>query len=238
MRRRLRDIGDARIELSEDLVAQDSAANAPRTVAAPPLHHAAIWIAIAVIGVLAGSFATWRMRPSSAAPAPTSRLALPLPQGEQLMRTQRPAIAVSPNGLYVAFNTTRKGHDSLYLRALADSEPRLIVQDGGQYPFFSPDSQWLGFFEGGTLKKVAVQGGSPTVMADAAGPRGASWGDDDSIVFAPESRVSLLRVSAKGGPTEAFTALDAAQGETSHRIPPTAAWRSCNRLLLGREHIR
>ena len=214
-RQRLRDIGDARIELAEDLATESDALAASAT---PRLRHAAIWVAMVVLGVLAGSLATWRFRPPSVAPAETSRFAIPLPPGEQLT-TGSPAVAVSRDGRYVAFNTIRKGRESLYLRELADPEPRLIIQDGGQYPFFSPDSQWLGFFEGGKLRKIAVRGGPSVVVADAPDSRGASWGDDGSIVFAPQARTSLVRVSANGGTVAAITSLETAHGETSHRTP-------------------
>jgi len=213
-RHRLRDVGDARIELAEDVAAESAALAASAT---PRLRHAAIWTAMVILGVLAGSLATWRMRPPSAAPAETSRLAIPLPPGEQL--TTGSPVAVSRDGRYVAFNTTRNGRSSLYLRELADPESRLIIQNGGQYPFFSPDSQWLGFFEGGKLRKMPVSGGPSMPVADAPDARGASWGDDGSIVFAPQSRTSLVRVSANGGTVEAITSLDSTHGETSHRTP-------------------
>ena len=52
-------------------------------------------------------------------------------------------------------------------------------------PFFSPDGQWLGFFGGGKLKKIAVTGGAPVTLADAPIARGGSWAEDGTIVFTP-----------------------------------------------------
>ena len=33
--------------------------------------------------------------------------------------------------------------------------------EGGISPFLSPDDRWIGFWEGGKLKKVPVSGGVP-----------------------------------------------------------------------------
>ena len=84
-------------------------------------------------------------------------------------------------------------------------------------PFFSPDGQWVGFFSPAKLRKVAVQGGAPTVLCDAGGGRGASWGEDGNIIFAPATASGLLRIPAVGGTPEPVTKL--AEGEGSHRWP-------------------
>ena len=68
--------------------------------------------------------------------------------------------------------------------------------------FFSPDSQWIGFFTHDKLKKVSVQGGSPITLCDIAADRGASWGDDGHIVFSSGMGQGLKRISAAGGPVE------------------------------------
>ena len=52
----------------------------------------------------------------------------------------------------------------------------------GQNPFFSPDSKWIGFWQGNALKKVSVTGGAPVVICAARRVFGASWGANDRIV--------------------------------------------------------
>ena len=63
--------------------------------------------------------------------------------------------------------------------------------EGAVNPFFSPDGQWLGFFAGGKLKKVSVSGGAALTLGDAAIPRGASWGSQGMIAFAPDKQSQL-----------------------------------------------
>jgi hypothetical protein len=84
-------------------------------------------------------------------------------------------------------------------------------------PFFSPDGQWLGFFAGNRLKKVSVSGGAALTLGDAPNPRGASWGNQGMIAFAPTPASVLLQVSDAGGAAQPLTRLD--KGENSDRWP-------------------
>ena len=105
----------------------------------------------------------------------------------------------------------------IWLRPLAGGEARPIPgTEGGVFPFWSPDSQFVAFFAGGKLKKVAV-GGPPVELADMTSGRGGSWSRDNVIVFDRASGSGLFRVSGGGGPPAAVTAL--AEGEDAHRWP-------------------
>jgi serine/threonine-protein kinase len=120
----------------------------------------------------------------------------------------------------VAYDTARPGGGRrLYLRALSGVDAKVVSETSVGSWFFSPDSEWLGFFEAGKMKKVPVRGGPSQTIADASSARGASWGEDGFIVFAPSSRVALSRVSANGGAVQTLTTLDESRGETSHRYP-------------------
>jgi serine/threonine-protein kinase len=97
---------------------------------------------------------------------------------------------------------------------------------GASSPFFSPDGRWIGFFSGalgGELKKVSITGGPSVSLARTQGNSGgASWGPDDTIVYATSPRApstGLLRVSAAGGAPTVLTKPDAAHGEQSHLFP-------------------
>jgi eukaryotic-like serine/threonine-protein kinase len=77
----------------------------------------------------------------------------------------------------------------------------LAGTEGALAPFFSPDGEWIGFFAGTTLKKIAVTGGAAVTLANVHSNRGGTWSDDGTIVFAPNqiAGTSLQRVPAEGG---------------------------------------
>jgi hypothetical protein len=83
----------------------------------------------------------------------------------------------------------------------------------------SPDGEWLGFFADGKLKKVAVSGGLPVVLCDALAGRGGTWGENGTIVFAPEYRGGLYAISATGGVSKVLTTPDSKKSEGSYRWP-------------------
>src|SRR5260221_5278772 len=75
-------------------------------------------------------------------------------------------------------------------------------------PFFSPDSQWIGFFADSKMKKISVEGGAAVTLCDAPGARGASWGEDGNIIVtlsSPGTGIGLSRVSATGGTPQTLT---------------------------------
>jgi serine/threonine-protein kinase len=67
-------------------------------------------------------------------------------------------------------------------------------------PFLSPDGQSVGFFAGGRLMKVSVNGGTPSMVCAATSPFGASWGRDGTILFGQDT--GIMRVSEQGGTPE------------------------------------
>ena len=69
------------------------------------------------------------------------------------------------------------------------------------------------------LKKVALAGGEPETLCQAAMMTGASWGNDDTIVFSNVVGSPLLRVSAFGGVPEPVTSLRTEEGELAHSLP-------------------
>ena len=72
--------------------------------------------------------------------------------------------------------------------------------ENATYPFWSPDSRYIGFFAQGKVKKVAASGGPAQSLCDAPSGRGGSWNRDDVIVFSPSNiGISIQRVAAAGG---------------------------------------
>ena len=108
-------------------------------------------------------------------------------------------LALSPDGTRLVFAAVENGQRMLYLRDLRQSavQPIRGSQDAFN-PFFSPDGGWLGFFHesGGSgvnsLKKIPIQGGSPTTIAENVWIGGGAWAPNDMIVFAKRTSPGIL----------------------------------------------
>jgi len=129
-------------------------------------------------------------------------------------------LAISPDGRQVAFVVGAQNTYTLWLRPIATLAARQIPgTEGASFPFWSPDSRYVGFFAGGKLKKVQASGGPPTILCDAPAGRGGTWSRENVIVFSPDPTSVLQRVSGAGGVPAAVSVLDTTYGETSHRWP-------------------
>jgi eukaryotic-like serine/threonine-protein kinase len=176
----------------------------------------AVTALVGVLGTVSYGFVVWNARSVAPRPAgPIARFVLPVQTGAIAAGD----LEMSPDGAYLAYSTGRPGAKTLSLYSLADPDVALARIDDGDGPFFSPDSQWLGFFAHGKMKKISVRGGTAVTIADAPSNRGADWGEHGSIVFAPIARAGLLTVAATGGVPEILTTPDSEQGETSHVRP-------------------
>ncbi|HEX9636120.1 MAG TPA: protein kinase [Acidobacteriota bacterium] len=130
-------------------------------------------------------------------------------------------IALSPDGRRLVFAaTTMDGQRSLWIRELGSITPRpLAGTEDASYPFWAPDNRFVAFFAHGLLKKVQPDGGPVQVLCPAPEGRGGTWGREDVIVFAPNSRSGLYRVPAAGGASEPITQLEPSREEVTHRWP-------------------
>jgi len=129
--------------------------------------------------------------------------------------------ALSPNGqllTYVA--TTPDGKSILWIRPIDSLQAQpLAGTEGATYPFWSPDSHFIGFFAGGKLKKVEFSGGPPLTICDASDGRGGTWNREGDILLTPAVNTTIFRVPASGGPLVPLTTLDPSKNETTHRWP-------------------
>jgi eukaryotic-like serine/threonine-protein kinase len=204
-KQRIRDIGDVSLALEG---AFESEAPRPARAAAQPVWRRALAVAVtAIVTALIMGLVVWRLWPS---PDPRSavRFDYVLPEGQQFQTTQRPVIAISPDGRFFVYQTS----EGLYLRSMDNLEPRLIpgTSESLTSPFVSPDGQWVGYFAAtGQLKKIAVRGSTPVTLCAATTAFGASWARDNTILFG--QNVGIKRVSANGG--EAELIIPAGDGE-------------------------
>jgi eukaryotic-like serine/threonine-protein kinase len=158
----------------------------------------------------------WNLRPGSS--KLVTRFTMMLPPSQRLAGLDYPAVALSEDGTKLAYVALQGGVQQIYLRAMDSLEARPISgTEGAVNPFFSPDDQWLGFFAGGKLKKVSVNGGPTLTLADVSQPRGASWGSQGTIIFAPATVSVLDQVADGGGTPQRLTQME--KGEVSHRSP-------------------
>jgi serine/threonine protein kinase len=218
-RRRLHDIADARLVIEEALDWSERPKRPHRRSSRPARAKVALALgAIVVTGLVA--FALWRLRGDASdrvVESSPTYLSLALPEGVGLQS----APAVSPDGSSIAFVGTDRKQSRLYVRRLSSPQAVDIPgTEGARQPFWSPDGQWLAFFAGSKLRKVAVDGGAPVDICAAAEASGGSWGTRGVIVFTPHLiDAPVYRVAAEGGTPEPVTRLDESHADNSHRWP-------------------
>jgi eukaryotic-like serine/threonine-protein kinase len=128
-------------------------------------------------------------------------------------------VMISPDGRLLVFAALGPdGRQMLWLRSLdAASSQALAGTEDAAYPFWSPDSRFIGFFAEGKLKTIEAAGGPAQVLCDAVDGRSGSWNREGTIVFARAFNGPLYKISAGGGTPVQVTELDASQTENSHR---------------------
>jgi serine/threonine-protein kinase len=207
-RRRLRDIGDAWIEV-------DAPAPETPSSAAPPRPASRLrwlpWVAAAVIG---GAGIAWGLlRKVDTAPTPVVRWSY---------SQEKPflGLALSRDGSRMNFTEITDNTPHLALRNMDQQEVKPVSGGEGALGVFSPDGQWIAYFQGANdpkIKKMPIGGGTAITLCDSPSPFGIDWIGDDSIVFSGGK--GLMRVSASGGTPETLTTLDSKKNEIAHRWP-------------------
>jgi hypothetical protein len=225
--RRLDSLRAARLELDdahEEPLAQ--AGSAP----APPKRGrraAAAVLVVATLGLI-GAAALWRLNREE--PSVATRFSITPPPGTTLQfETNHQDLALLPNGQGLVYWNRIGADNQIVLRRFDEFDGTPIAQAPveARGVFVSADSGWLGFQSGApsgadaVLMKLPITGATPTRIAAIDGNlRGASWGEDDRIVFATSRQgTGLLRVRASGGDVEVLTTPDATKGEVDHRWP-------------------
>jgi len=228
-KRRLRDIGEARVDIDDAQHGRASSNDTPSPVS--PVFRGwlvAALTSVALLGVAAAAFLVWtRVRPPVPSAEGASRFQVgvtpadafgpgPTRTNPRFPFPSRTDVALSPDGTLLVFSARKDGRQQLYLhtRNRLESTP-IAGTDNSNSPFFSPDGQWLGFWTGavdtgaiGELKKMRLDGSPAVTLANVPALRGATWGSNE-IVFATIGSESLLwRVPASGGVPHTLTRRD------------------------------
>jgi serine/threonine-protein kinase len=177
-----------------------------------------VWIAAVAAMLLGSLWLTNELFSRRVPDQPLTRLTVEL--GSTALTGSNTTVAISPDGRRLVFPTRGPdGKQRLATRLLDEAQPTFLAgTEGGFDPFFSPDSEWIGFLADRKLKKTSVHGGAPVTIAGVGNQAaGASWGDDGNIIMASNLLGPLSRVPAAGGTPTAVTKLRS--GEASHRWP-------------------
>jgi len=222
-KRRLDSAASARLEIDDAMappVDMLTLAAAPRRRVTPA--------AIAALGggALITALVVWAaMRPGPQAPVLSSRFAIVASPGQPLnVSSYDRDLALSPDGrhfVYRAGGGPPTIGTPVMVRATDELDARQLPGIFALGVFVSPDSRWIGFFTPTELKKVSIAGEPAVTIGPVTGASlGASWGDDNTIVFATnDPKTGLWRVSADGGDPAVLTTPDGSQREGDHAFP-------------------
>jgi serine/threonine-protein kinase len=199
-----------------------SAVAAPAKSARTLSRGTLVWVVVSLLLVAITGIAVWNLRPAPL--QPVTRTVITLPPGQRLPAQSdlpAPVIAISADGSRLAYvGATQGGSTQLYLRSMDSAEVRPVPgTEGAISPFFSPDGQWLGFFQIGTgiVRKISVNGGAATPVGTVPGPyAGIAWGSQGMVVFGTQGS-GLGQIPDAGGAQVPLTRLGA--GEAGHRWP-------------------
>jgi eukaryotic-like serine/threonine-protein kinase len=222
-RRRLRDIGEARVALEDDTVA-----TAPPGPARAPVPFL-VWLAATLVIAAVTGLATWVLR--TPGEPPLRRFMIPMPDDAPPVHA-----AIAPRGDAVAFVTAERA----WIQRLDEFAPAEVPSStGATVVFWSPDAAFLGFQARDHLWKVDLRGGAPSVIGRVPSnfnpmSAGASWLDDGRIVFTTGMTTGLLEIPAEGGEARPLLDVNAETERDFHNVSALPG----NRGFLFTTHAR
>jgi len=220
-KRRLRDIGDAKLEIEDAMAGKDAVAALPTTALAGRTPASKLpWVIVAAAIGAAVALAAWTLT----RPAGAKREAL---QFTQITDTagEETSPSLSPDGTLVAFASRASGSWDIYSQRVGGRNRTLIVGDPQRDelgPAFSPDGSQIAFFEAdddGGIFVAGATGESTRRISDvgfhpAWSPDGTNLAYTTEQIHDPYLRKGLSQlwvVSASGGTPRKVSDIDAAQ---------------------------
>ena len=235
-RRRLRDIGEARIHLDPSAtttvlsggvpVAREPMATGGRAPVVPWILFglavlAAAWFALDPLG---------RVSDVTVDGGPVIRAAIEPPDGVglHLAGSNPGAATISPDGTRIVYTArTENGGRGLWLQELSHRDARRLEgTDDAQYPFWSPDGRSIGYFNNAELRIHDLGSRTDRAVATATGGKGACWLPDDTILFTTDATAPISRLDLATGEISVVTRMSDEPVANSHRHPRS----------LGHEH--
>ena len=223
-KQRVPDIAAMRLALEGAFETAVSPTVESAVVVEPAVWRRALPVAVALV---VGGLAMWAvMRPAPQPPAPVERFVATTPATAPFAPSLRQSLAISPDGTRIVYRASTDGTNHLYVRPVGQLEGYRLFSTPANVstPAISPDGAWVLFrtAQDNTWRKVSILGGPPlTLFPTPAGTntRGASWGPDETIIFAHIGTGLFRGPTGGGGEPTVLTTPDAERGETSHSWP-------------------
>jgi len=230
-KQRLRDIGDARVEIEQILQSpnEDADAEAALRLSRTWRHRAQLALAGGAVAAVAAAGLTLLALTGDTAVAADSRvvrMTIDLPMGQVITPEFNTKVALSPDGTKLAY-TPLPG--PVYIRSLdgLSGEPLEITRTPNfrGAPLFSPDGSSISFIEGNApfawvrpFLRAPLAGGAPVKLAEYDSFHRGDWTSDGWIYWTSSYPGGIVRVRDSGGAFEPVTQLDGSAGERSHRF--------------------
>ncbi|MEX2270638.1 MAG: protein kinase, partial [Vicinamibacterales bacterium] len=195
--KRLDSMAAARLEIDEALAGPGADRSAASTaIAAPRWRLFAAAAAAGFVLLAAGATIAWSLKPAPVADRPLARFAILWADGDSLNAVNLPAVALSRDGRRLAYRTGQ----AIFVRDLADPEPRQVGRLIAVGLWLSPDAEWILIRTPSGLARLPVRGGPAEDLVAAPTLSGASWADDGTIIYSTTKEI--LRIPETGGSPE------------------------------------
>ncbi len=228
-RRRLRDIGEARIHLDPSAATTVLSGGAPAATEPVATGGRAPVVPWTLFGLAVLAAAWFALDPLATSPddttgdAPVIRAAIEPPDGVGLhLSGANPGPAtISPDGTRLVYTArTEEGGRGLWLQELSHRDARRLEgTDDGQYPFWAPDGRSIGYFSDAELRVHDLDSRTDRAVATAGGGKGGCWLPDDTLLFTTHSIAPISRLDLATGEVSVVTQLSDEPAANSHRHP-------------------
>jgi len=128
-------------------------------------------------------------------------------------------LAISPDGKYISFiGTDSTGESKLWVRPVNSLAARPLTKASNQaYPFWSPDSKNIAYFDNSKLMKISLDAGTSLPICDIKSGRGGSWSKNGTIILSPDPTGGIFKVPSSGGNPEELIKADTSNQNQSLR---------------------